>query len=79
MTLRFLGRDPNSNDGDSPTVWEDGDDYLIQGYTVSDLAALTQLAELASANPMPPGENVIRFPKRLMSFFPEVNGAAPTR
>lgn len=76
MAPRFLGRDPESTDGDSPTVWEDGDDYLIQGYTVTDPAALAHLAELAYANPQPEGETVIRFPKRLMNFFPEVHGAA---
>lgn len=66
MSIRFLGKDPSSPDGDSPTVWEDGDDYILQGFTVSDDATLGEL---------PAGETRIRFPKRMMQFFPEVSGA----
>ncbi len=30
MTLRFLAKDPGSDHGNSPTVWEDGDSYVVQ-------------------------------------------------
>lgn len=66
MSLRFLGKDPDSPDGDSPTVWEDGNDYILQGFTVTDLCTLQEVGDL------PEGETLIRFPKRMMQFFPEV-------
>jgi hypothetical protein len=72
MALRFLGKDPDSPDGDSPTVWEDGDDYILQGFVITEPAVLDQVGNL------PKGETVIRFPKRMMQFFPEVAGASRT-
>lgn len=69
MALQFLGKDPDSPNGDSATVWEDTEtsEYVLQGYVVADPAAL-------GVGPVPDGETVIRFPKRMMRFFPEVNG-----
>jgi hypothetical protein len=32
MALRFIGKDPDSPNGDSPSVWDDGDSYVIQGW-----------------------------------------------
>lgn len=32
MTLQFLGKDPESEYNGSPTVWDDGDCYVIQGW-----------------------------------------------
>ncbi|MEU7744032.1 hypothetical protein [Nonomuraea sp. NPDC049158] len=66
MSLRFLGKDPDSPDGDSPTVWEDGNDYILQGFTVTDPSTLQEVGDL------PEGETLIRFPKRMTQFFPEV-------
>ena len=70
MSLRFLGKDPNSPINDSPTVYYDDADgsYVLQGYKITDPAVLAQLN-------IPPHETVIRFPRRMMQFFPEVNGA----
>jgi hypothetical protein len=31
MALTFLGKDPDSPAGDSPTIWDNGDSYIIQG------------------------------------------------
>ena len=72
MALRFLGKDPGSPDGDSPTVWEDGDDYILQGFTITDAATLQHVGEI------PEGETLIRFPKRMMRFFPEVASGGST-
>lgn len=69
MSLRFLGKDPASPDGESPTVWADGDDYILQGFTVTDATTLGEVGEL------PVGETLIRFPRRMLQFFPEVSGA----
>ncbi|WP_440072685.1 hypothetical protein [Streptosporangium sp. OZ121] len=68
MALRFLGKDPDSPDGDSPTVWEDGDDYILQGFTITDTATLQRVGDTTE------DETLIRFPKRTMQFFPEVAG-----
>jgi hypothetical protein len=70
MSLHFLGKDPSSPDGGSPTVLYDetDDSYIIQGYKIADSGVLTQLN-------IPDHETVIRLPRRMMQFFPEVNGA----
>jgi len=69
MALRFLGVDPGSPSGGSPTLYYDDDDdtYVIQGWKITDPAVLAQLS-------IPEHETVIRFPRRMMQFFPEVNG-----
>jgi transcriptional regulator with XRE-family HTH domain len=67
--MRFLGKDPDSPEGKSPTVWDDGDDYVLQGFRITDAVTMGEVGEV------PPHEAVIRFPKRMMRFFPEVNGA----
>ncbi len=73
MALRFIGKDPNSDSTNSPTIWEDGDEYVIQGWRVTDPAALAEIGEV------PAHETLVRIPKRMMPFFPEVTGggAAP--
>lgn len=72
MALRKLGQDPESQDGKSPTVYYDDQtgNYLLQGWKVLDSARLSQMD-------IPGHEAVIEFPKRMMQFFPEVNGGAP--
>lgn len=69
MALRMLGKDPNSPDGDSPTVYfdEETGNYLLQGWKVLDPERLTQMN-------IPAHETVIEFPPRMMQFFPEVSG-----
>lgn len=72
MTLRFLGVDPDSPVNGSPTVWDDGDTYVMQGWKITDPAVLAQLGNI------PEHETVIRFPKRMMQFFEEVSGGDRT-
>ncbi|GAA4459311.1 hypothetical protein [Phytohabitans houttuyneae] len=69
MALRFLGKDPDSPNGESPTLYydEDRDTYVFQGWKVTDAERLAQLD-------IPAHETVIEFPKRMMRFFPEVSG-----
>ncbi|NUR00392.1 MAG: hypothetical protein HOY79_28840 [Streptomyces sp.] len=69
MALHMLGKDPNSDNGDSPTVYYDDatGNYLLQGWKVLDADRLAQMR-------IPEHETVIEFPKRMMQFFPEVNG-----
>lgn len=68
MALRFLGKDPESPVNDSPTIYDNGDSYIIQGWKIADPAMLAELGEL------PAHETVVEIPKRMMQFFPEVGG-----
>ena len=69
MALIKLGQDPNSPEGKSPTVYLDPetDNYLLQGWKILDAERLAQMD-------IPDHETVIEFPRRMMQFFPEVNG-----
>ncbi|GHJ36673.1 hypothetical protein [Streptomyces sp. TS71-3] len=71
MALHMLGKDPESPDGKSPTVYLDDEtgNYILQGWKVTDPARLGQMD-------IPEHETVIEFPVRMMQFFPEVKGAA---
>jgi hypothetical protein len=74
MALRFIGKDPDSPNGDSPTVWDDGDNFVIQGWKVGDPSEIAELLRAAGQNAIPGHEAVIRFPKRLVHFFAEGSG-----
>jgi hypothetical protein len=69
MALHLLGKDPNSPNNGSPTVYLDDEtgNYLLQGWKVTDAARLAHLN-------LPDHETVIEFPRRMMQFFREVNG-----
>jgi hypothetical protein len=73
MALRFLGSDPDSPQGGSPSLWDDGDSYVIQGWQVTDTATLGELLRSAGQERIPANETLIRFPKRLMHMFPELS------
>lgn len=66
MALRFLGRDPNSADGNSPTLWETETSYIVQGWRIVDPAVLAEIGEV------PEHETVLELPKRMVQFLPEV-------
>ncbi len=68
--MRYLGKDPDSEHGQSPTIWDDGDSYVIQGWRITDQAALAEIGDV------PAHETVVRIPKRMMPFFPEVNSGS---
>jgi hypothetical protein len=70
MSLEFLGGDPESDDGGSPTVWRDPatGDYVLRGWMIADAETRTDVGD------DPKGEVTMRFPARMMQFFPEVNG-----
>ena len=74
MALRFIGKDPDSPNGDSPAVWDDGDNFVIQGWQVGDPGEIAELLRAAGQNAIPGHEAVIRFPKRLVHFFAEGSG-----
>ncbi|MFF8598977.1 hypothetical protein ACF065_08700 [Streptomyces sp. NPDC015232] len=69
MALHKLGRDPESKDGGSPTIYLDDarDTYLVQGFKVTDSERRDQMD-------IPGHEDVIELPRRMVRFFLEVNG-----
>ena len=71
MALRFIGKDPDSPEGGSPSLWDDGDSYVIQGRRVTDPAVVDELLGTAGQGQVPVHEALIRYPKRLMHLFPE--------
>jgi hypothetical protein len=70
MALKFLGKDPESPLNDSPTIYDNGETYVVQGWRIADPAVLAELGEL------PEHETVVEIPKRMMQFFPEVTGGS---
>ncbi|WP_240468125.1 hypothetical protein [Streptomyces dangxiongensis] len=64
MALRMLGKDPNSPDGNSPTIYvdEETDRYLVQGYKVLDEGRLKQLN-------LPAHEGAVEIPRYMVQFF----------
>ncbi|MCC3769677.1 hypothetical protein [Streptomyces sp. UNOC14_S4] len=69
MALRMLGKDPESRNGDSPTVYldEETDTYLVQGWKVEEPGRLGQLD-------LPAHETVVEIPRRMIQFFLEMQG-----
>lgn len=63
MSLRFLGGD--TGDGGSPRLYRDGDDYLVEGYTVTDPQVLAELD-------LQDGEVVVRVPQSLWRYLPQI-------
>jgi hypothetical protein len=66
---QFIGKDPDSPTGESPTVWEDGDDFVIQGWAVTVPGEVAELLRASGKDAVPPHEGLIRFPKRLSYLF----------
>lgn len=62
MALRFLGKD--TIDGGSPTLFDDGDRYVLQGWIVTDLTLLGKIV-------LAEHETLVEVPKELMAFLPE--------
>ena len=69
MTLHFIGKDPNTQEGDSPTVWVDEEkrEVVLQGW-VADEASL---AECRMFGGIPEHEKVIRMPARMTDLLKE--------
>jgi hypothetical protein len=74
MALRFIAKDPDSPDGDSPTVWidEETNDFVIQGWKID---GSTEAECLATGN-IPQHEAVVRVPARLARALREACDAA---
>ena len=67
MRARFLGKDPDSNVGDSPALYAtdrtDRKTYIARGWVVTDPLAL------ADVGPNPQGEKIIEIPEDVLKFY----------
>ncbi|OEJ21703.1 hypothetical protein AR457_36470 [Streptomyces agglomeratus] len=75
MALRFIGIDPNTGDGESPTVWidETQQELVLQGWKpCAALAAQCAATEVPGhAKGIPDTEAVVRIPARMVSMIRE--------
>jgi hypothetical protein len=67
MRARFLGTDPDSQEGQSPTLFvtdrTDRRTFIAQGWKVTDPQAL------ADVGPIPEHEDVIEIPEDVLRFY----------
>lgn len=71
MTIHFVGIDPETDEDGCPTVWVDAEagDLLIQGYDADEETTQTCDTLSPARAPIPPGESVIRVPKRMIDII----------
>ena len=68
MRLTFMGKDPDSNPTNSPTVYRtDRGSWVVQGWVVTDREVLAQMN-------IPEGETCVEIPDRMIQFFKEDHG-----
>ncbi|MEU2739407.1 hypothetical protein ABZ656_29570 [Streptomyces sp. NPDC007095] len=84
MTLRFVGIDPNTGGGGSPTVWveEESADLVLQGEEAEELLkAQVSGTEWVPGHQagIPPHETVIRIPARMVAILREACDVAEQR
>jgi hypothetical protein len=69
MHVRFLGKDPESQTGNSPTLFAmdrtDRKTFVVQGWIVKDPQALAEIGEI------PEGEAIIEIPADILRFVQE--------
>jgi hypothetical protein len=69
MHIKFLGKDPESQVGNSPTLFAtdrtDRKTYIVQGWIVKDPEALAELGDI------PAGEAIIEIPADILRFAEE--------
>jgi hypothetical protein len=70
MALRFLGINPDTPQGGSPTVWEDTEsgDIVIQSCRADERT----LEECRQTGDIPDHETVIHLPRVMVRFIPTV-------
>jgi hypothetical protein len=71
MRARFLGKDPSSQEGQSPTLFAtdrtDRTTYIVQGWKVTDPEAL------ADVGTVPGNETLIEVPEEVLKMFTRSN------
>jgi hypothetical protein len=70
MALRFIGIDPDTGGDHCPAVFidEETDDFLLQGWTVTDPDTLSAIA---GHSPIADNESVVRLPARMRQIIME--------
>lgn len=67
MHVQFLGKDPDSFEGNSSTLFAtdrtDRKTYIAQGWIVTDPQALAEIG------PVPEGEAIIEIPEDVLKFY----------
>jgi hypothetical protein len=75
MSLRFIGIDPSTGAGESPTVWVDEErkELVFQGWLPSpELEASCAATEVPGhAKGIPEGEGIVRIPFRMVDMVKE--------
>ncbi|MER5871410.1 hypothetical protein [Streptomyces sp. NPDC002044] len=75
MALRFVGIDPSSVDGESPTIWvdEEHSELVLQGWKPNpELEAECASLEMPGhGTGIPDGEAVVRIPARMAHMIRE--------
>ncbi|WP_067449892.1 hypothetical protein [Actinomadura macra] len=75
MALRFLGKSPDSKDGDSPSLWHDDADgsVLVQGWKEEgDPAVLAELLATSHRDHVPVNEAIVRIPGSILPLLKEL-------
>ncbi|QXJ23317.1 hypothetical protein AGRA3207_004458 [Actinomadura graeca] len=75
MTLRFLGKAPDSKDGDSPSLWHDDADgsVVVQGWKEEgNPAVLAELLATSRCDHVPANEAIVRIPCSLLPLLKEL-------
>lgn len=77
MSLRFIGKDPDSPNNGSPAVWVEEEDgsIVIQGWKIADERTMSQIT---AVKPVPDHEVVVRVPARMAAFLMEACGGGAT-
>ncbi|MCX2970584.1 MULTISPECIES: hypothetical protein [Streptomyces] len=74
MPLRFIAKDPETDTGQSPTVWVDEKnfDLVFQGWKIDEATE----KECLQVGVIPDHEAVVRIPARMVSIIREACDAA---
>ncbi|MEV7087729.1 hypothetical protein AB0O07_17805 [Streptomyces sp. NPDC093085] len=71
MTIHFVGIDPETDEDGCPTAWVDkqAEDLLLQSFQADDETTEACEALSPARAPIPPGETIIRIPKRMIPII----------
>lgn len=71
MALRFIGIDPDTETGDSPTIWfdDEAEEFVFQGWKPGDdlRRRITETPAPGHVPGIPDHELAIRMPKRMVA------------
>jgi hypothetical protein len=72
MAIQLIGKDPNTPNNGSPTIWRDDDGSLIiQSYLIDDDATMDVVGQ---TGPVPDYEGVVRLPERMIPLLRQAIG-----